>query len=199
MQTAFKKKYGYKEYYEALVLSYRSLFRLIGNRLKTKVDPKFLERLMLAVTEVNGCEVCSYAHTQMALKNGFTTEEIESFLQGSDAYVVPEEATAILFAQHYADSKGKPDRETYEKLIREYGEGKSRIILSAIQVMMLGNIIGIPVSALRSRFRGKPYPNSSVFYEIGMQLWGLVFLPISLAHGFLRWICGKENIRFGRA
>lgn len=35
---------------------------------KKIVNKDFVERLQLAVTEVNGCAACSYAHTYMALK-----------------------------------------------------------------------------------------------------------------------------------
>lgn len=182
-----------RDYYDALVLAYRSVLR------RKRIDPKFAERLMLAVTEVNGCEACSFAHTLMALKKGFSREEIDSFLSGNAAYVRPEEAQGILFAQHYADTKGRPDRDAYEALVREYGTEKSKDIVAAVQVMMAGNMIGLPFSALMSRLRGRPYPNSSLHHELGMQFSGLVILPLSFVHALLRWIRRKENIRFAAA
>lgn len=33
-----------------------------------------------------------------------SNEEIISFLSGGEAFILPEEAKAILFAQHFADS-----------------------------------------------------------------------------------------------
>jgi AhpD family alkylhydroperoxidase len=49
---------------------------IISNRKKLKeitakrlISPAFRERLMLAVTAVNGCRYCSYFHTRQALKN----------------------------------------------------------------------------------------------------------------------------------
>ena len=191
--TAFKRKTRVRDYYEAMVLVYRALFR------RRRLDPKFAERIMLAVTEVNGCEACSYAHARMALKKGFGREEIESFLSGSAAYVVPEEAQGILFAQHYADSRGRPEREAYDALVETYGLEKSRDILAAVQLMTAGNMVGIPFSALLARLRGKPYLNSSLGYELGMPLSGLVALPASFVHALVRWIAGKENIRFANA
>jgi AhpD family alkylhydroperoxidase len=137
---------------------------------------------MLAVTEVNGCAVCSYAHTQMALKQGFSNEEIESFLAGSDAFVVPEEAKAILFAQHYASKKGNYDKESFEMVIKEFGLEKAKVILASIRMIMVGNIIGIPLSAFRSRLKGKRYTHSSVGYELGMLLSTIVVMPISFLH-----------------
>jgi hypothetical protein len=61
--------------------------------------------------------------------------------------------------------------------------------------MMAGNIVGIPYSAFLSRLKGKPYKNSSLIYELGMQIAGFVMLPIALIHGFLRMIMGIPNIR----
>jgi len=198
MKTKFKKKYGLIDYYYALVLSHRALLRIFLNHINPKIDAKFIERLMLAVTEVNGCEVCSYAHTKIALKGGFSQEEINCFLSASEAYILPEEAKGILFAQHYADSNARPDREVYSELVNEYGLAKSKIIISAIQVIMMGNVVGIPLSAFLSRVKGSPYKNSSLFYEIGIQLIGLIFLPLSFIHALVRWISFRRNIRFSR-
>jgi len=36
------------------------------------LDKKFRERMMLAVTEVNGCRYCRYAHTRIALFCGLS-------------------------------------------------------------------------------------------------------------------------------
>ncbi len=55
---AFKRKFGLGDYYEAMMLACRALLR------RKKIDPKFTERLMLAVTEVNGCEACSCADSR---------------------------------------------------------------------------------------------------------------------------------------
>ncbi len=181
------KWYGLKDFYYTMVLSHRAVFRLIGNKIKPKIEDAFVERLMLAVTEVNGCEACSYVHTRAALKSGFSKQEIESFLSGSDAYIVPEEAKGILFAQHYADSRGKPEREAYENLIKEYGIAKSRVIISAIQAIMLGNAIGIPMSAFYARLKGSLYKNSSIFYEIGFPFIGVLLYPFSILHALLRF------------
>jgi AhpD family alkylhydroperoxidase len=187
---AFKRKVGLKDCYDAVLLAHRSLVR------RKKIDRKFAERLMLAVTEVNGCEACSYAHTLMALKMGLSREEIDALLSRSAAYARPEEALGILFAQHYADSRGRPDREAYQVLVREYGTQTSKDILAAVQVMHAGNMIGLPFSALISRLRGKPYPSSSLAYELGMHFGSLVVLPVSFLHALLRWIGRRENIRF---
>ena len=150
------------------------------------MDQKFIESLMLATTEVNGCEVCSYAHTQMTLKEGFTREEISSFLPGSEVFVKEEEAIGILYAQHVADTMGNPDPETYERLVREYGAEKACIMKAAITVMMMGNISGIPLSAFLRRVKGHAYENSTLLYEISMLLVQPAFMVLALPHALLK-------------
>lgn len=185
LQATLKKKYTLKDLYFGTVLAFRSLPVMIRNRRKPVVDAHWIERLMLATTEVNGCDVCSYAHTQMALKEGFSPEEIEAFLSGSAAYVKAEEATSILYAQHVADTMGHPDPVADRTLIETYGSPQATVIRSAIHLMMMGNMSGIPLSALLRRLKGRPYQNSGWGYEVGLlAVQPLVFL-IAPIHALL--------------
>ena len=195
----FKRKFSFWELYRSFVFAPRAMRKLIGNKKSKLVDLHFVERLQLAVTEVNGCAACSYQHTQMALKQGMSNEEISSFLSGAGDYTKPEEAKAIMFAQHFADSRGFPKKYAYNAIVEEYGEKEARIILSAAQTMIAGNMFGIPFSALLSRFQGKPYKDSSLFYELGMEIGGIIALPIAIVHGFLRGLVGLPNQRFDKS
>lgn len=191
------RHYGFKQFYHATRVFYSALPDFIKNRKTKLIDQPFIERLMLAVTQVNGCEACSYAHTKIAFEAGLSREEINSFLAGSDEFVKEEEAPAILFAQHYADTDGHPDCAVYYKFVETYGEEKARIILSAIQVIHFANILGIPLSALRSRLKGKPYGNSSLLHEIGLPLSAIFILPITFVHFLVkrpRPLCEDANL-----
>lgn len=165
-----KKKYTVHQLFESFYKGYVSIPELIRNRRNKTIDSKFIERLMLATTEVNGCEVCSYAHTHIALKEGFSHNEIHAFLSGSKAFVNEDEAIAILYAQHIADTMGHPKSDAFQQLVKVYGEEKAEIIHAAVTVMMMGNVSGIPLSAFLRRIQGKPYSNSSLLYESGMML-----------------------------
>ncbi len=195
----FKRKFSFWELFRSFVFAPRAMRKLIGNKKSKLVDLHFVERLQLAVTEVNGCAACSYQHTQMALKQGMSNEEISSFLSGAGDYTKQEEAKAIMFAQHFADSRGFPKKYAYNAIVEEYGEKEARIILSAAQTMIAGNMFGIPFSALLSRFQGKPYKDSSLFYELGMEIGGIIVLPIAIVHGFLRGLVGLPNQRFDKS
>lgn len=198
LRTEYKRKFSFSELYLAFTYVPHALFKLIGNRKNELLDKNFVERLQLAVTEVTACAACSYAHTLFALRQGMSNEEINSFLNGEDKFIQEEEARAILFAQHFAETRGYPEKETYHAIVHEYGEKKAEIILSAVQVMLAGNIYGLPYSALQSRKKGQAFKNSTLAYELGMMIFGVLILPFAFIHSILRWIIGKPNSRFSR-
>lgn len=191
----YKRKFNLWELYRSFVYIPKAASRLIRNNKSKLVDPHFIERLQLAVTEVNGCAACSYQHTQMALELGMSNEEISTFLSGGDDYIKPEEAKAILFAQHFADTRGFPRKSTCDSIAAEYGKNKAAIILSACQVMIAGNMYGIPFSAFLSRLKGQKYKGSTLFYELSMLIIGFLLLPVALIHGLLRSLLGLPDAR----
>src|SRR5690625_6346011 len=89
---------------------------------------------MLAVTEVNGCEICSYGHTKYALEQGMSNEEIKSFLTGNPENISSDEMPAIIFAQHYADTKGHPSEEAWNRIVQEYGKDRKSTRLNSSHV-----------------------------------------------------------------
>ena len=192
----FKRKFSIWELYRSLIYLPRAMSKLRGNKKSKLLSNEFIERLQLAVTEVNGCAACSYQHTKMALSQGMSNEEISSFLSGEDSFIKPEEAKAIMFVQHFADSRGFPKKYTYDAIVEEYGEKQALIILSAAQVMIAGNIYGIPFSAFQSRLKGEKFKGSSLFYELGMLIGGIMILPTGIVHGTLRGLVGLPNRRF---
>ena len=198
-QTEFKNRFSLWEMYRAFIYIPRAMVKLIGNSKSKLVDIDLLKRLQLAVTEVNGCPACSYAHTKMALQQGMSGEEISSFLSGGNDYIKPEEAKAIMFAQHFADTRGYPKKYAYDAVIEEYGKKEARIMLSSVQIMITGNMYGIPFSAFQSRLKGKPYKESSLFFELGMLIAGVLLLPIGAIHGVLRALIGLPNVRVDKS
>ena len=179
MQTSGKKLFSVFELYRIMTLAFRSIPLLKKAKAAGKMDKAFLERIMLAVTEVNGCAMCSYYHTKVALEEGFRAEEIRAMLGGDFADVPEEQLSGVLFAQHYADQRGKPSRESWDRIIAHYGEIGAYGILAVTRMIMMGNATGIPAGSFILRFRGKADPRSNVFYELGMMLALLVFLPIA--------------------
>lgn len=189
-RAGYKRRFTVREFYGAAVLLPPAFAALAGNRRRRLLDGRALERVMLAVTEVNGCPACSWAHTQLALREGMTGEEISRLLSGDGDTVPADEAAGVLVAQHYADSRGRPDRAAYDAVVQRYGRGRARTLVAAAHAMLVGNMYGIPYSAFHARLRGAPYADSTLGYELGMQVAGALVLPMALVHGLVRWAGG---------
>jgi len=181
-QRVFRRFDSLPELYAILVAGLRTAPRLLAARRAGLVDAKLAERVMLAVTEVNGCEICSYAHARMTLETGLARDEIGMLLAGDTGAVPADEAVAIAFAQHYADSRGRPGRAAWQRLLDAYGEPKALGILGAARVMMIGNAYGIAWSALANRLRGRRVEKSSLAYELVMLLAIVPFAPAAAVH-----------------
>lgn len=193
------KKFSVAEAYIIFYKGFRASLHTVFSKTKNEIDDEFQERIMFAVTEVNGCEVCSYFHTRLALEKGMSEEEIQMLVSGNSTTIPADEAIAVLFAQHYADTRGHPTEKTWEKLIETYGKAKANQILSYIQIMMFGNVIGIPLSAFMNRLKGKPAENSSLAYELLMMVLPVLFFPVSLIHVLISEIVRIPRIRFSDA
>ncbi len=191
-----KKLYSLKETYWIFFNGIRTIKYMIQAKKKGELTLPNIERIMLAVTEVNGCGICSYAHSKVALEAGMTNEEVENLLSGMFDYVPKEELTGVLFAQHYADSRGNPSRESWERVMEEYGESKAKGILGAIRGITIGNVYGISWSSFFNRFKGKADPRSSLAYEALLMTAGSLLIPFALFHVLIAMIMKKPLISF---
>lgn len=191
-----KKLYSITEIYKIDYNTFRSFRRLRKSRKDNIISSQFMERIMLAVTEVNGCDVCSYAHTKMALETGMESSEIMNILAGVMDDVPETEVQAILFAQHYADCRGKASREAWNRITEEYGETVSYGILASIRVIMLGNAYGIPWSSFINRFKRKADKRSSLGYELLVLLSIFIIGPLSAIHALLASLIRIPYVNF---
>jgi len=107
---------------------------------KDKLSSSLMEKVMLAVTGVNRCKYCSYRHTRSALEEGIDPEEIKYLLEGEIGNISEDEAIAITFAQHWADTTGKVSAAARVRVVDYYGEGKTRYIEAHIRAVYFGNM-----------------------------------------------------------
>ncbi len=136
-----KRIYGSpKDLLSDLIFLFRKRKQL--RELKKLVSPAFRERLMLAVTAVEGCRYCSYLHSKLALKGGIPQEEIGRLLSGDIQNCPKEEVIAILYAQHWAESNARPDPEAVQKLQEVYGPKMAEAIHLILRMVRLGNLLG---------------------------------------------------------
>jgi AhpD family alkylhydroperoxidase len=160
-----------------------------------RIDQAFAEKIMLAVTAVSGCRYCSYGHARMALASGVSPEEVDLLLGGEVGHASPEEAPALFFAQHYAESGGHPDPEMVQKLVQTYGQERARDILAHVRMITLGNLSGNTFDALLSRLGGRPAEGSSLGSELatlGLLVLGTPLLALGVV---VKGITHTVNLR----
>lgn len=191
-----KKLYSIPETYRIIVNAFCSIPCLKRARRSGEMPTPFMERIMLAVTEVNGCALCSYYHTKVALENGMDAAEIKGMLGGDLASAPEAELPAILFAQHYADTRGKPTKEAWERVYAVYGETGAYGVLAAIRMIMMGNALGIVWGSLANRFRGKADPRSNLLYEIAQLLCTIPLMLAAAVHAGVRRLLKKAVLEF---
>ncbi|MGD0727730.1 MAG: carboxymuconolactone decarboxylase family protein [Spirochaetia bacterium] len=123
---------------------------MIGNRSLLKramqsgeISPGFRERLMMVVTEVNGCRYCSYYHSAQSIKAGLSNDELRILLSGQIPQDSPaEEMTALVYAQHWAETNAKPDFEALHRLVETYLDEKASMIHAILRMIRAGNLMG---------------------------------------------------------
>jgi len=77
-QRFMKRLYGPRVFYRLLTDMLINIRDMREAGKARRVSREFSERIMLAVTEVNGCRYCSYFHAKVALKAGMEKGEIEN-------------------------------------------------------------------------------------------------------------------------
>jgi len=141
-----------------------------------RVSHAFAEKIMMVVTSVNGCRYCSYGHSRAALAAGVSDSELQK-LMALDLGTFPEnEAVALTFAQHYAESCCNPDPAAWQRVTSYYGEEAANDIMTYLRMITFGNLLGNTFDALLSRFSGKPAQDSNLWSEIGVLL-GTIWMP----------------------
>lgn len=161
-----KKIYQLSEFFRAMVCLLDTLPYLKKAKAEKVINKPFIERIMLSVTQVNGCSLSSYQHTKIALKAGMSNSEIKRILAGELDDVPNNEVIGVLFGKHVADQRGLFDQEYLEKLVNEYGKIKAYGILGAVRVIMFTNIMGIAIGLITDTVTLKNKGSSEYIVEL---------------------------------
>ena len=175
-KNRFSKRYfsflTFREYVKSFIAHKKLIFDTIkGNRLSNE----FKEKIMLAVTAVNGCVYCSYFHSKVALESGLDPESIRQIACLDFGNVSIDEAPALAFAQHYAESNERPTPKSLQAIIKFYGIKKAQDILNCCEMITFGNLFGNTISAFESRLKGIYPPNKSFWFEFWVYLFFGIF------------------------
>jgi len=150
----------------------------------------FAEKIMMVVTSVNGCCYCSYGHSRAALAAGVPDSELQK-LMALELGTFPEnEAVALTFAQHFAESCRNPDPVAWQRVASYYGEEADNDILTYLRMITFGNLLGNTFAAILSRFNGKSTQGSNLWNELSVLLGAILMPPFRL---FLRLFKSKNG------
>jgi AhpD family alkylhydroperoxidase len=107
-----------------------------------RISRAFAEKIMMAVTGVNDCRYCARFHAKLALKEGVPPDEIEQILAGEIGHFPEEEAVALAYAQHWAETGGSPDPVAERRFRNYYGPEVSADIVNYVRMISFGNLSG---------------------------------------------------------
>jgi AhpD family alkylhydroperoxidase len=121
-----------------------------------RISRPFAEKIMLAVTRVNGCRYCSYAHTRLAWQAGVSETELSDLLAGEFSHLPEHELVALMFAQHYAEQADRYAAAAWQRLQDTYGGEAASAILAYIRMITFANLYGNTFDALLERLACAP-------------------------------------------
>jgi AhpD family alkylhydroperoxidase len=150
-----------------------------------RVSRQFSEKIMLAVTCVNGCRYCAYGHTRAALAMGIPEAELRKIVVGEWGDFPEQEAVALAFAQHYAESACQPDPAALQRFLDYYGRDTAQDILAYMRMITFGNLYGNTFDALLSRCLGAPATGSSLWSELEVILGVILIVPGTMLKKYL--------------
>jgi hypothetical protein len=121
---------------------------LISLRNDARINHPLLEKIMLAISGINGSRFLGSAQARYAAQQGLSDTEISSLLRGEISYATADEAPALVVAQHYAEEQGHPDED--------------------MRLVMFASLVGNTIDALWSRILGCPSPESNLRSELAV-------------------------------
>jgi AhpD family alkylhydroperoxidase len=109
---------------------------------------------MLAVTAVNDCRYCDYYHARAALTAGLSDQEVAALRDGVVDEAPAEQVPALLYAQHWAETNGRPDPAARQRLLDTYGAEKTAAIETILRMIRVGNLLGNTTDYILFRLSG---------------------------------------------
>ncbi|MDP8254664.1 MAG: carboxymuconolactone decarboxylase family protein [Candidatus Alcyoniella australis] len=114
-----------------------------------KISKQLNEKICLAVSGVNNCRYCSWLHTKTALEKGLAEEEVRALLATEFEDLDPEDATVVLYAQHWSDCDGQVTSGARNRMLDKYGSQRTAAIEAQICAVYFGNLCSNTVFAYR--------------------------------------------------
>ena len=155
METKIKTLKGAGNFFSLFFSIFGVMMSLRKVPKNKRISKELCEKISLAVSGVNECAYCTWLHTRNALEQGIRDEEIKKLLSGDFGSLAENEATALVYAQHWADTDGVVSGGAREKVIDRFGEGGTAHIEAYIRVVYFGNLCSNTVKIYEDNKTGK--------------------------------------------
>ncbi len=170
MKNVFTKRILNFPLFITVVLKMISLLPgIISAKATKRVNKSFQEKILLATTSVNQCILCARFASEMAFAEGVDKGEVLSILNmelteknSCNEY----EMMGLLYAQHYAETNGKPSREMNARIYNSYDKKVADDIIIFTKRNHCYNLMGNTFSAFVSRLKGTKAPGSNLLFEL---------------------------------
>ena len=167
--TGFKKKiFTYKTLSKDTLSIVKKLPKFTSTYSSKRISKAFAQKIMLAVSVVNGCNYCSWVHSKLALIIGnMDSASIKNMLKTEllCSNISEYEIVGLAYAQHYAATDKKPDPDATEIFYEFYGQQKAEDIMLYMEAIFFANLAGNTFDAFISRLKGEAALNSNVVFE----------------------------------
>jgi AhpD family alkylhydroperoxidase len=131
------------------------------------LNPGFREELMLAVSKVNDCRYCSWAHHEWATIDGIPEEELAHIEQMDPAHFDRKKWLALSFVRELVAVRfGAVSEDLMRKMQAHYTGREIRQIVFVAKLMDAVNLGANTFDALRFRLRGTPAHGSRILDEV---------------------------------
>lgn len=140
---------------------------LYGILVSKRLDPVFREEIMVAISTLNACKYCNYAHHDFALQAGVTEEELAQLEGITPENFNAEKFLAITYVRELANSNfSGVDPDLLDKLKKAYSKVERGDIQTTARIIMLFSMICNTSDAFVERVKGKPVEGSKLFDEL---------------------------------
>ncbi len=155
--------------------------RIYAIWIRKRMTPLLREEIMVAVARTNACRFCNFVHSQWALHEGLSRDELNRIGRTEGDGPDPAREQALSFAQALASQNFAPlPEEMEEEISKTLSMAEREDIETVARVMTVANRCANTVDAFLSRCKGSPSSHSRLVDELVIGSGFLLVYPLMM-------------------